>query len=140
MKLLICLAPLLLLSCGKSEYRFERIDGDSPVSLPFMFEGFYGVRDGASVKAQGRFVNGADSITMDILVYLRPPAEFQSGTYTASIAGRNITGAVECPSLAFQGGQTALPSLGGVFVLKDEQNRPIYRITIPARTLNRSKA
>jgi len=72
---------------------------------------------------------------MDINMYLRPPAEFQSGTYAASIEGRNITGAVECPSLAFQGGQTARPAVGGVFVLKDEQNRPIYRITIPARTL-----
>ena len=140
MKLLICFAPLLMLSCGKSEYRFERIDGNSAVSLPFMFDGFYGGRDGASVKAQGRFVDGADSVTMNINVYLRPPAEFQSGMYTASIAGRNITGAVECPSLAFQGGQTALPSLGGVFVLKDEQNRPIYRITIPARTLTPSRA
>jgi hypothetical protein len=139
MKLLICFAPLLLVNCAKSEYRFERIDGDPPVSLPFKFEGFRGVRDGASVKAQGRFVDGTDSVTMDINVYLRPPAEFQSGTYAASIAGKNMTGAVECPSLAFQGGQTALPAIGGVFVLKDEQNRPKYRITIPAQTLSRNK-
>jgi len=140
MKLLICFAPLLLLSCGNSEYRFERIDGNDPVSWPFMFDGFHGVRDGASVRAEGRFVDGADSVTIDITIYLRPPAEFQSGTYAASIAGTNTTGTVECPSLAFQGGQTALPSIGGVFILKDEQNRPIYRITIPARTLSRSKA
>jgi len=135
MKLLICLAPLLLLNCVKSEYRFERINGDGPVSLPLTLDRFDGVRDGAFVKAQARFVGATDSVTMDINVYLRPPAEFQSGTYAASIEGRNITGAVECPSLAFQGGQTARPAVGGVFVLKDEQNRPIYRITIPARTL-----
>jgi len=140
MKLLICFAPLLLLNCANRDYRFERINGDSRVTLPFKLEGLYGARDGASVRAQARFVDGMDFVTMDINTYLRPPAEFQSGTYSASIGGRNITGAVECPSLAFQGGQTALPAIGGVFVLKDEQNRPIYRITIPARPLTSTKA
>jgi hypothetical protein len=39
---------------------------------------------------------------------------------------------VECPSLTFLGGQTALPNVGGVFILKDEKNRPVYRVRIPA--------
>ena len=45
------------------------------------------------------------------------------------------SGGVECPSLIFQGGQTALPTVGGVFILKDERNRPLYRVRIPATGL-----
>jgi len=66
------------------------------------------------------------------LVLLRPPAEFRSGTYQAVIGGKTSAGSVECPSLTFLGGQTALPNVGGIFILKDEQNRPAYRVRIPA--------
>jgi hypothetical protein len=126
---------LLVCSCANTTYRFEQADGSR--TLPLTFDGFYGVRDGAVVQAEGRFTNGSDSVTMDITIYLRPPAEFQSGTYRSTIAGKTTNGAVECPSLIFQGGQTALPTLGGTFVLKDENNQPLYRITIPAIQLQR---
>ena len=130
---------LVFAGCARAEYRFERIDGDRMVPLQLSFDGFSGSRDGAVVKAKGRFANGADVVTIDINVFLRPPAEFQSGTYTATVAGKTNTGVVECPSLNFQGGQTALPAVGGVFILKDEQNRPLYRVTIPATTLSNSQ-
>src|SRR5262249_55887657 len=109
--------------------------GSQPVLLPLNFDGFYGVRDGALVKAEGRFTNGADMVTMDVIVYLRPPAEFQSGTYRATIGGKSTAGSVEGPSLNFQGGQTAMASMGGVFILKGPYNRPLYRIQIPATQL-----
>lgn len=131
------LALTLAFACTRTEYRFERIDGDQPVSLPLKFDGLYGVRDGAQVRAEGRFADGNDVVTMNVVLYLRPPAEFQSGTYEAVIGGKMISGSVECPSLTFQGGQTALPTVGGVFVLKDELNRSLYRITIPAIQLTR---
>jgi hypothetical protein len=123
--------------CANKGYQFERINGDQSVAMPMQFDGLYGLRDGANVKVEGRFSNGADKVTMNFLVYLRPPAEFQSGTYQATIEGMTKTGTVECPSLDFQGGQTALPSVGGVFVLKDEQNRPLYRVRVPATNLQR---
>jgi len=126
-----------MLGCASTGYRFERIDGGQSVALPLKFDGLSGIRDGAMVKAEGRFVDGNDVVTMNFVVFLRPPAEFQSGTYQAMIGGKSMTGAVECPSLDFQGGQTALPSVGGVFILKDEQNRPLYRVRIPAATLKR---
>lgn len=129
----------LVFACGRTEYRFERIDGEQPVALQLKFDGIYGLRDGALVKAEGRFMDGDDTVIMNINVYLRPPAEFQSGTYKASIEGKTMSGAVECPSLTFQGGQTALPTLGGVFILKDEQGRPFYRVTIPATALTARK-
>jgi hypothetical protein len=134
------LSVVLLLSlsgCAGGEYRFERIDGSELTPLPLKFDGFYGVRDGATVKAEGRFLNGNDSVTMDVIVYLRPPAEFQSGTYRAVIAGKMNAGNVECPSLIFQGGQTALPTMGGTFILKGENNEPLYRIRIPSTQLRR---
>ena len=74
---------------------------------------------------------------MNVDLYLRPPAEFRSGTYQAMIGGKVTSGVVECPSLTFQGGQTALPTVGGVFILKDERNRPLYRVRIPATMLVR---
>ena len=123
--------------CANKGYQFERIDGDQSVAILMQFDGLYGLRDGANVHVEGRFSNGADKVTMNFLVYLRPPAEFQSGTYQATIGGITKTGTVECPSLDFQGGQTALPSVGGVFVLKDEQNRPLYRVRVPATNLQR---
>ena len=123
--------------CANKGYQFERIDGDQSVAMPMQFDGLYGLRDGANVQVEGRFSNGADNVTMNFLVYLRPPAEFQSGTYHATIGGITKTGSVECPSLDFQGGQTALPAVGGVFLLKDEQNRPLYRVRVPATNLQR---
>jgi hypothetical protein len=132
----ILLLLFLICSCANTSYRFEKADGSGAPVLNF--DGLYGVRDGAVVQAEGRFTNAADSVTMDVTLYLRPPAEFQSGTYRATIGGRTTNGVVDCPSLIFQGGQTALPTVGGTFVLKDENNQPIYRITIPATQLKRA--
>jgi hypothetical protein len=123
--------------CANKGYQFERIDANQSVAMPMQFDGLYGLRDGANVQVEGRFSNGADKVMMNFLVYLRPPAEFRSGTYQATIGGITKTGSVDCPSLDFQGGQTALPSVGGVFVLKDEQNRPLYRVRVPATNLQR---
>ncbi|PYS42195.1 MAG: hypothetical protein DMG14_04730 [Acidobacteria bacterium] len=134
-RFLLLIVAMLLLGCAGAEYRFERIDGDGPVVLPLKFDGFYGLRDGAFVKAEARFTDGDDMVTMNINLFLRPPAEFRSGTYQARIGGKMNSGGVECPSLIFQGGQTALPTVGGVFILKDERNRPLYRVRIPATGL-----
>jgi hypothetical protein len=127
---------LLTVACANTDYRFERIDGDQAVALPLKLAGFYGLRDGALVKAEANFVDGSDSVVMNIVLFLRPPAEFQSGTYQASIGGRMTSGAVDCPSLTFQGGQTALPNVGGLFILKDADGRPLYRVRIPATMLS----
>ena len=124
-----------IFGCARADYRFERIDGDKSVTLPLKFEGLFGVRDGALVKAQGRFMDGNDRAVMNISLFLRPPAEFQSGTYESVIGGKSNSGIVECPSLDFQGGQTALPTVGGVFVMNDANNRPLYRVRIPSTTL-----
>ena len=129
---------LLFVGCAGDKYRFERIDGSSPTPLDLKFDGLYGVRDGAMVKSEGRFSNGNDAVIMDVVVFLRPPAEFQSGTYRATIGGKTSSGNVDCPSLTFQGGQTALPMMGGIFILKDENNQPLYRVRIPATQLRGS--
>ena len=136
---LLLFAMMCLLGCMNTENRFERVDGDKYVALPLKLDGFYGLRDGSLVKAEARFVDGNDMVTMNMTLFLRPPAEFQSGTYQAVIAGMMNSGNVECPSLTFQGGQTALPTVGGVFILKDENNRPLYRVRIPATTLTGRK-
>src|SRR5262249_10926872 len=126
---------VLLVGCAKTGYRFQQVDKDPPVELPLKLTGFYGVRDGSIVTAEAHFTDGSDRVTMNIVLFLRPPAEFRSGTYEASVGGRMIVGAVECPSLTFQGGQTALPVVGGLFTLKDENSRPLYRVNIPAMPL-----
>ncbi len=121
--------PLLLVlvstvGCANTEYRFERIDGPQPSVLPFKFDGIRGVRDGASVNAEARFSDGADVITMNITLHLVPPPEFRSGVYEATMGGQTTAGGVECTSLTYLGGQADQPSVGGVFILKDRQNRP----------------
>jgi hypothetical protein len=126
---------LLLVSCAETEYRFEQIDADEPQNLPLKFDGLYGVRDGAMVRVEGRFVDGDDFVELNFVVFLRPPAEFQSGEFRSSIGGRAASGVVECPSLTFQGNQTALPIVGGLFILKDGNNQPIYRVRIPPTKL-----
>ena|SRR5436853_3146563 len=118
--------------CVSNEYRFERMDDDRPTAIPLKLDRLYGVRDGAIVAAEGQFSDGADRISMKITLFLRPPAEFRSGTYEAMMGGKMISGPVECPSLTFQGGQTALPSVGGVFILKDDRGHALYRVRIPA--------
>ncbi|PYS13135.1 MAG: hypothetical protein DMG15_12070, partial [Acidobacteria bacterium] len=127
----------LLIGCAENEYRFERIDGPQVITLPFKLDGIHGVRDGASVNAEARFTDGADVLTMNIALYLVPPPEFRTGRYEGTIGGKTIAGEVECPSITFFGGQADQPSVGGVFILKDEQNRPLYRVRIPATPMTR---
>ena len=95
------------------------------------------MRDGALVNAEARFTNGADVLTMNITLHLVPPPEFRSGIYEATIAGKTAVGRVECTSLTYLGGQADQPSVGGVFILKDEQNRSVYRVRIPATPMTR---
>ena len=133
----LILTSFLLVACAHDEYRFERVDGAQITALPFKFEGVRGVRDGASVNAEARFTDGADLLTMNIALYLVPPPEFRSGMYEGTIGGKVIKGQVDSPSITFFGGQSDQPSVGGVFILKDDQNRPVYRIRIPATPMTR---
>jgi len=133
----LILTLALIAGCANNEYRFERIGGTQITALPFKFDGIRGVRDGASVDAEARFTDGADFLTMNITLHLKPPPEFRSGRYEGTIGGKTTAGRVECPSLTFLGGQADRPSLGGVFILKDEQNRPLYRVRIPATPMTR---
>ena len=134
--------PLLLIlvstvGCANTEYRFERIDGPQSTTLSFKFNGIRGVRDGAAVSAEARFTDGADFINMNITLRLVPPPEFRSGIYEATIGGKTTMGSVECTSLTYLGGQADQPSVGGVFILKDERNLPVYRVRIPATPMAR---
>ena len=132
MKRLFIASLLVILSgCVNSEFRFERIDAGQSSTLPLKFISMSGVRDGESVKAEAQFKEGQDSAQVDIQVRLGPPVQFVSGSYRANIEGRSSQGLVSCDSLSFLGGQAAAPSVGGVFVLKDSTNHPVYRITMP---------
>jgi hypothetical protein len=113
------------------------MDGEQAMTLPLKFDSWYGSRDGEWVNVDGRFADGADLVTMKVKVFLRPPAEFSSGSYQSMIGGKMTAGRVECPSLAFQGGQEALPTVGGLFLLKDNQDQTVYRVRVPATTLMR---
>ena len=136
-RLSLLLVLVSMLGCANTEYRFERIDGPQPITLPFRFDGIRGLRDGASVSAEARFSDGADLIIMNITLHLVPPPEFRAGTYEATIGGRTMTGRVECSSLTYLGGQADQPSVGGTFILKDAQDRPVYRVRIPATPMAR---
>ena len=133
----LVVALISLAGCASPEPRFERMNGEQAAALPLKLDGFYGMRDGERVNAEARFADGADLVTIKLKVFLRPPAEFSSGTYQGMIGGKMIMGRVECPSLTFQGGQEALPTVGGTFLLKDDQDRNAYRVKIPATTLTR---
>ena len=127
------LFPILLFAgCANSEYRFERMDGNQSVSIPMKFDSLYGARDGESVIAEARFSSGNDSAQMNVRLFLRPPAEFVSGTYRVTIDGKTVEGVVECQSLDYQGGQGSVPSMGGKFVLT-----PGYRIILPSTPIKR---
>jgi hypothetical protein len=139
MRAALLAATFFIFGCTKSDFRFEQIDNEPAIALPLKLDGFSGLRDGATVNAEARFVDGNDAVTMNVRLFLRPPAEFQSGSYQGVIGGKMISGSVECPSLTFQGGQTALPSVGGTFVLKNESGASAYRVTIPATQLTRKQ-
>ena len=123
---------LLLTGCANAEYRFERFESGKTVPIPMKFDSLYGARDGESVTAEARFSNGNDSAQMNVRLFLRPPAEFVSGTYRLTIDGKTVEGIVECQSLDYQGGQGSVPSMGGKFVLK-----PGYRIILPSTPIKR---
>src|SRR5438093_13428293 len=128
---------LILTGCMKTDYRVERIEGTQSVSLPLKFDSFNGVRDGESVKAEALFVDGLDSVQLSIALSLGPPIQFKSGTYRATVGGQMAEGTVSCESLTFLGGQAALPSVGGVFVLRDAGGRAAYRISMPPAPIKR---
>ena len=132
--LLLC---VIIAGCMNTEYRFERVDGEQPVALGLKFDSMYGVRDGESVRAEARFTGGHDSAKVNIALNLGPPVQFTSGTYVAIIGGRSTEGTVACESLTFLGGQASVPSVGGVFVLKDDGGRTAYRVTMPPTPIKR---
>ena len=134
---LLILTFVLLAGCAGNEYRFERIDGPQVITLPFKLDGIRGVRDGATVNAEARFSAGSDFLTMKITLYLVPPPEFRSGTYEGNVGGKPVAGETDASSVMYFGGQADQPSLGGVFIFKDEQNRPLYRVRIPATPMSR---
>jgi hypothetical protein len=118
--------------CASKEARIERIDGSQAVPLSLKLESMAGTRDGESVTAAPLFTDGTDSLRMDLHVSLGPPITFVSGSYRANVGGRTTEGSVTCDSLSFLGGQTALPSVGGVFQLQDSQGHAVYRASLPA--------
>lgn len=128
---------VIIAGCVNTEYQFERVEGERPVSLPLKFDSLYGVRDGESVKAEARFTDGHDSANVNIALNLGPPVQFTSGAYLANIGGRNTEGTVVCESLTFLGGQASVPSVGGIFALKDASGRTVYRVTMPPTPIKR---
>jgi hypothetical protein len=135
--LVAALLLLASLACASSEYRFDHIEDGQTIRLPLKFDSLTGRRDGYNVTATARFSEGGDSAEINIVVFLRPPAEFTSGTYKTSIEGRSLSGSVQANSLTFLGGQASAPSIGGIFVLNNEAGRPAYRVTMPATPLQR---
>jgi hypothetical protein len=133
----VLFSALLLIACSKPEYRFERVDYGASVPLPMKLDSMEGLRDADSVKARLHFTNGADHAQIDMAVHLGPPAEFTAGTFQSMIEGQSLEGVVESKSITYLGGQGSVPSLGGVFVLKDAHSRPIYRVTIPPTPIQR---
>jgi len=124
--------------CSRREFQFERIEGGSSTAIPLKLIGLQGARDGATVHVQASFADGTDTGQMSLVLQLNPTAECRSGKHRIEIAGQATVGPVECSSIAFLGGQNALPSVGGVFILKDAQNQPVYRVRIPATPMTRS--
>ena len=118
--------------CASKEAHIERIDGGQAIPLSLKLESMAGTRDGESVTAAPLFTDGTDSLRMDLHVSLGPPITFASGTYRADRGGRTTEGPVICDSLSFLGGQTALPSVGGIFRLQDSTGQTVYRVSLPA--------
>jgi len=123
--------------CSRSQFQFERIDGNSSKEVPLKLTGLQGARDGATVHVQASFADGKDTGQMALVLELNPTAECRSGTHRVEIAGQTTEGSVECSSVSFLGGQNAPPSVGGVFILKDAQSRPVYRVRIPTTPMSR---
>ena len=132
--LLLCLGAS---ACVKSNSAFEELRDGGAVTIPMKLTAVSGTRDGEIVKATIEFREGADSTALAIVVALGPPPQFISGTYRSNIGGRAGAGIVESQSLSFLGGQNALPSVGGTFILKDSGNRPVYRATLPPTPIQR---
>lgn len=136
--LLLCLL-MTGWGCAAQEYRFERLDGEDGIPVPLELVAFEGLRDGAAVQVEALFNHENDSAKMNLLLHLTPAAECKSAHYQLTFDGQTTEGPVECSSLSFLGGQNAQPSVGGVFLLKDRENRPAYRVTIPTRVLSRRR-
>ena len=123
--------------CANKEARVERIDGGQAIPLSLKLESMSGTRDGESVTAAPLFSNGVDSVRMDLDLRLGPPITFVSGSYRADVGGHTSEGPVICDSLSFQGGQTALPSVGGLFRLQDSDGHTVYRVSLPSTQIFR---
>ena len=132
----IFIIALIGTSCASSGYRFERMDGAKSTGLALTLNSRSGVRDGDIVNAEAIFTSGADSVRLNIVVHLGPPVAFRSGHYRAVFGGQASEGTVISEALRFQGGQD-IPSIGGVFVLKNAQSLPVYRVTLPSTPVQR---
>ncbi len=131
-RIVILLLAATASACANKEYRVERIDGTRSERLPLKFAFMAGMRDGDLVSAAPVFKEGKDGLRLDLRVRLGPPITFVAGSYHGTIGNRDIEGPVVSDSLSFLGGQTALPSVGGVFRLQDSSTgRTVFRVSMP---------
>ena len=118
--------------CADKEARVERIDGSQAIPLSLKLKSIPGTRDGEFITAAPFFTDSTDSLRMYLQVRLGPPITFVSGSYRAEFGGHTSEGPVISDSLSFLGGQTSLPSVGGVFRLQDSNGHTVYRVALPA--------
>jgi len=126
----------------------EKINDNTKILLSLRLDSFTGLRDGYAIRGKIIFLYDKtsvssiktftpDSLILNIVVEPGVPTRFISGKFRLRNRGKLFHGPVTSTSLTFLGGQGALPSLGGTFLLKANQGES-YEVYIPPTEIARN--
>lgn len=141
----LCLASLQCQS--NQEPSVEKIDGTSRTSLPLLLNELAGLRDGETVNVEAIFLpknevtddngpTGPDSLLLRIRLQFAVPTRFQAGSFKWFRKGELFQGQLTSSSVAYYGGQGALPSMNGQFQFSIP-GRGHYEVLIPSTEIAR---
>ncbi len=145
---LILILCLVTLQCrGSREASVVKIDGASRTSLPLRIEELVGLRDGETVDIEAKFLanmevgndnkaSGPDSLILQIKMQFAVPIRFRAGSFSWHQNDALLQGPLTSTSVAYYGGQGALPSMAGQFQFSISGHGD-YEVIIPSTEIVR---
>jgi hypothetical protein len=117
---------VLLLGCGTDSARVEDLASESAPATGFELQSATGDRDGDRTEARFEFSDGTRTLVVELTLSYDPQPVLAGGRWSLGADG----GSIRAESVRFVGGQGEGPSVGGVYVLGDEDGDR-FRVHLP---------
>ena len=123
---IVVAAALLLAACGADTARVEDLDSESAPATGLELRSASGTRDGDRTEARFEFSDGTRTLVLELALSYDPQPVLAGGRWSLGTDG----GTIRAESVRFVGGQGEGPSVGGVYVLRDDDGDR-FRVHLP---------